>query len=64
MGRIGGESSLSLVPVKKDAEAGGTYLLTLARVHAHFGNANDAVPLLQQLIRHADGRARARYSAP
>jgi TolB-like protein len=42
--------AVSLVPVEKDAEAGGTYLLTLARVHAHFGNANDAVPLLQQLI--------------
>ena len=42
--------AVALVPIESDADAGSYYLLTLAQVYAHFGDANQAVPLIGKLL--------------
>jgi hypothetical protein len=42
--------AVALMPIEKNADLGPRYLLTLAEVYAHFGNANQAVPLLAKLL--------------
>ena len=42
--------AVALVPIESDAYAGADYLLTLAQVYAHFGDADQAVPLIGKLL--------------
>jgi TolB-like protein/Tfp pilus assembly protein PilF len=42
--------AVALVPIEKNADRGGGYLLTLAQVYAHFGDADQAVPLIGKLL--------------
>ena len=42
--------AVALMPIEKNAERGADYLLTLAKVSAHFGDADRAVPLIAKLL--------------
>jgi tetratricopeptide (TPR) repeat protein len=42
--------AVALMPVEKNADRGPVYLVTLAEVCAHFGDADEAVPLLEKLL--------------
>ncbi len=42
--------AIALVPIESDADFGASYLLTLAQVYAHFGDADQAVPLIAKLL--------------
>jgi serine/threonine-protein kinase len=42
--------AVALMPIEKNADRGGGYLLTLAQVYAHFGDADRAVPLIAKLL--------------
>ena len=48
------EKSVALLPITKEAEQGLYALETLAEVHAHFADADQAIPLIRQLL-NADG---------
>ncbi len=39
-----------LVPIESNAYIGSVYLLTLAQVYGHFGDANQAVVLIGKLL--------------
>ena len=41
---------MALAPIEDDVHNGSVYLLTLAQVHAHFGEADEAIRLLQKLL--------------
>ena len=38
------------MPIEKNADRGPVYLLTLAEVYSHFGDADQAVPLIEKLL--------------
>jgi TolB-like protein/class 3 adenylate cyclase/Flp pilus assembly protein TadD len=42
--------AVALMPIEKNAYRGAGYLLTLAHVYAHFGDADRAVPLIAKLL--------------
>ena len=42
--------AVALVPIERNAYDGPGYLLTLAQVYAHFGDADQAVPLIGKLL--------------
>ena len=42
--------AVSLMPIEKNADRGPVYLLTLAEVYAHFGDADQAIPLIEKLL--------------
>jgi len=41
---------VALMPIEKNADRGPVYLLTLAEVYSHFGDADQAVPLIEKLL--------------
>ena len=42
--------TVALAPIEDDVHNGSVYLLTLAEVHAHFGEADEAIPLVERLL--------------
>ena len=42
--------AVALVPIQRNVYDGPGYLLTLAQVYAHFGDADQAVPLIGKLL--------------
>ena len=42
--------AVALVPIETDALSGPSYLMTLAQVYAHFGDADQAVPLIRRVV--------------
>ncbi len=42
--------AVALMPMEKNPDRGGYYSLTLAQVYAHFGDADQAVPLIEKLL--------------
>ena len=44
------DKTVTLMPIEKDIEVGGSYLMTLAQVYAHFGDGDEAIPILSKLL--------------
>ena len=42
--------TVELAPIEDDVHNGSVYLLTLAQVHAHFGEADEAIRLVEKLL--------------
>jgi TolB-like protein/Flp pilus assembly protein TadD len=42
--------TVALAPIEDDVHNGSVYLLTLAQVHAHFGEADEAIRLVEKLL--------------
>jgi Flp pilus assembly protein TadD len=42
--------AVALAPIEKNTDRGASFLLTLAQVHAHFGDADQAIPLIEKLL--------------
>ncbi len=42
--------AVALVSIESDANLGPVYLLTLAQVYAHFGDVDQAIPLIGKLL--------------